>query len=131
VTLEPRAVLLGAAVALAIAVPFGLIAGLVLDAGSSGAAVLPFFVVALAALLAGGFVAASKGPDAPLSSAAVAALAAYMTGQAITTVVNLVRGNDVHPVAIVFDAVLATSVGIVGGLLASRRNDALQQNSVQ
>jgi putative membrane protein (TIGR04086 family) len=125
-TVDLRAVLVGAGVALAISVPFALVGGLVLDDRSPDGLVFLFVAAVLAGTGVGGFVAGSRQIDFPLTHGALAALAAFAVAQAVSATVDLTQGDDVSPLAVVFNAMLATSVGLIGGLVAARRNDALQ-----
>jgi putative membrane protein (TIGR04086 family) len=129
VTVDPRVVLLGTGVALALAVPFALVAELVVDDATPGALVFLFVAVILVALGVGGFVAGSKAPDAPISHGALAAIAAFVVVPGVSAVVNLVQGDEVHAVAFAFNALLATSMGVIGGLVAARRNEALRTSA--
>lgn len=128
-TVDPRVVLLGTGVALALAVPFALVAELVVDDATPGALVFLFVAVILVALGVGGFVAGSKAPDAPISHGALAAIAAFVVVPGVSAVVNLVQGDEVHAVAFAFNALLATSMGVIGGLVAARRNEALRTSA--
>lgn len=122
--LHPRAVAVGAGVALAICVPAALLAQVLdesdtVDDNSSWLIVL--FGVILIGMGIGGYVAANLRLDAPLTNSAVAALAAYLLVQAIGAVRLLSAGDDVTWAAIPFFALLSASAGMAGGLLADRR----------
>ena len=120
-----RAVRLGAVAALALALPAGLIGAVVVNDDSNNG-VFVFFVLIMAGMLVGGFVAGSKRPDAPLMHGAVAAVVAYVVAQALTLVVRLLDGSDLRsPVVYVFNTLLMASLGVVGGLVAERRNARL------
>ncbi len=114
---DVRAVTIGAAIALGIAVPAALLGQL---PGEDSALVFLFFAIILAGCVVGGFVAASKRPDTPLTHGALAALCAYLVVQAIAVILLTVRGEDVPVVVIVFNAFLAASAGLLGGMLADR-----------
>ncbi len=121
---HPRSVLVGMGVALAICVPAALLAQLLdradrVDDNSS--VLLALFVVILAGMGAGGYVAARRRPDAPLSNGAVAALGAYLLVQTIGAMRLLARGDEVTWVAIPFFALLAATAGVAGGLVADHR----------
>ncbi|MGH9136012.1 MAG: hypothetical protein ACRD0G_03070 [Acidimicrobiales bacterium] len=116
--LDWRAIGIGAAVALAVAVPVNAVGAALLDEDSGW--VFAFALVGLAGFAAGGFVAASKRPDTPLTHGAVAAAVAYLLAQAVAVVVNLASDDDVNVVAIVASALLAASFGLLGGLVADR-----------
>lgn len=121
---HPRAVAVGAAVALAIGVPAALLAQVLeqagtVDAGSSWLLVL--FVAILVGMGIGGFVAGRRRLDAPLANGAVAAVAAYLLVQTIGAIRLLASGDDVTWAAIPFFALLAAAAGVTGGLVADRR----------
>jgi putative membrane protein (TIGR04086 family) len=122
-----RALAVGVWVAVAVALPAVLVAQIA-DATSRGddppAIVYPLFVVTLAGLGLGGFVAASKRPDAPLRHGILAALVAFAVMQGIGVVRNLVAGNDIAVLAVAFNATVAALLGLVGGLVADRRSAA-------
>jgi predicted permease len=122
---DVRALAVGAAAGLAIALPAALLAQ-VADATSSGddppAVVLPLFLVTLTGLGVAGFVAASKRPDAPLRHGSLAALAAFVLVQGLGIARNLVAGNDVSIAAALFNATVATGLGVLGGYVAERRS---------
>lgn len=90
---------------------------------------LLFYLPILASWVAGGRRAASRRPDAPFSHALLAALGAFV----VLAVVRLVAGALVDagrecepgPAEYLFNAMVATSAGILGGLLALHRRDPL------
>ena len=123
--LDLRAVALGAAVVLVVGVPVATIGSVLLDEGSNAA--FPLAILTLGALVAGGYVAGSKRPDAPLIHGAVAAIAGFAVAQAVSVVLQLVQDEDVSVVAVAFNALLAANIGLFGGWLASRR--AAQPNA--
>lgn len=122
--INPRAVVTGAAVALAIAVPAGLLAQALDDTGSvddNSAWLLVLFGVILLGMGIGGYVAAVRRLDAPLTNSAVAALAAYLLVQGIGAVRLLAAGDDVTWTSVPFFALLAAAAGMAGGLVADHR----------
>ena len=119
-----RSVAIGALVTLAIAVPAALLAQTLdhadrVDDDSGWLVVL--FVVIIAGMVVGGYVAASSRLDAPLTNSALAALAAYALVQTIGAIRLLARGDDVTWVAIPFFALLSAAAGMTGGLIADHR----------
>lgn len=121
---HPRAVAVGAGVALAICVPAAILAQVLDRAGTvddDSSWLLVLFVVILLGMGVGGYVAAVRRLDAPLTNGAVAALAAYLLVQAIGAVRLLAAGDDVTWAAIPFFALLAAAAGMAGGLVADRR----------
>jgi hypothetical protein len=119
VTLDVRAVVLGALVAAAAVVPVATVGALVADDGS--AAAVPFGVAALAGFLAGGFVAGSRQPSAALRHGAIAAAAAVAAALLAAAVLRLARDEDLRPGTMAVVALLATCLGVAGGWLADRR----------
>lgn len=116
--LDLGAVGLGAVVTMAIGIPVATIGSVVLDDDSNF--VFFFAVVALIGFLLGGFVAGFRAPETPMTHGAVAALAGFVVAQAVSAALQLVRDEDVSPVAIVFNALLAANIGLAGGWFASR-----------
>jgi gamma-glutamyl:cysteine ligase YbdK (ATP-grasp superfamily) len=77
-------------------------------------------------MLVGGFVAGSKLPDTPLTHGALAAVVAYALAQTVTVLVRVLADTKLKsPVVYVFNTLLAASFGVVGGLVAERRNARL------
>lgn len=107
----------GMALALTIVLPAALLQVLV------GGILRPvLFVAVLVGFGAGGHRAAGLAPAAPLTNAALAALAAFVIAQIIGIVVGvLTGGGGVTPVRVAFLALLATSCGMVGAMVALRR----------
>jgi putative membrane protein (TIGR04086 family) len=122
VNIDWRAVRAGAIAALVFAIPAGVISAIVVDNDSSNG-VFAFYVVIIVGMLAGGFVAGSKRPDAPLTHGAVAAAVAYVVSQVVTLAAKAARGSDLRsPAVYVFNLLLMASIGVVGGFIAERRN---------
>ncbi len=118
------AVVAGALVILAIAVPTALLAQLLDDAGSvddDSPWLLGAFAVILFSMAVGGFVAANRRPDAPLTNSAAASLLAYLIVQTLGVIRLLATDGDVAWVAIPFFALLAAAAGMTGGLVADHR----------
>src|SRR5437764_12582608 len=117
-----RAAGTGALAALVLVLPAALIGAIVVsDDANNG--VFAFYFVIMAGMLAGGFVAGSKRPDAPLTHGAVAALLAYAVAQLLAVLVKAVTGSKLRsPAVYAFDALLMASLGVVGGLIAERHN---------
>ena len=121
---HPRAVAAGAGVALAICVPAAILAQVLDEAGTvddNSSWLIVLFGVILVGMGVGGFVAANRRLDAPLTNSAVAALAAYLLVQTIGAIRLLASGDDVTWVAIPFFALLSASAGMAGGLVADHR----------
>jgi putative membrane protein (TIGR04086 family) len=129
VTVDWRAVAVGAAVAICLAVPPVLIYIVLHDAdviGDKSSLALIFYALAMIGFATGGFVAASKRPDTPLTHGALAAFAGFALVQAIGVAVIVLRGDTVHWVQIIFNALLSAGLGLLGGLVATRRAEAAQ-----
>lgn len=113
-TLDRRAIALGATVGFVVAFP-GLILGGLTDA-------VVFVVLVFAGMIAAGFVAGAKRPDAPLSNGIVAALGTYLVAALIAIALLVAKGDSINPAAYVFDAAVAAGLGLFGGHLAERRS---------
>ncbi len=74
---------------------------------------LALFAIVLAYLI-GGAVAGRRSPDAPFVNGAAANLAAFVAVQVIAAVVRLVQGDGLSIIGIVFNALLAATIGVVG-----------------
>ena len=121
---HPPAVFAGAAVTLAVAVPVALLAQVLDDAGSvddDSPWLFVLFVVILAAMAAGGYVAAVRRADAPLVNGATASVLAYAVVQVIGAIRLLATDGAVAWAAIPFFTLLAAAAGMCGGLLADHR----------
>ena len=124
-----RAAGTGALAALLLALPAALIGAIVVDDDSNNG-VFVFYVVIMAGILLGGFVAGSKRPDAPLTHGAVAAVLAYFVAQALAVIVKLAADSKLaSPAAYVFNTLLMASLGVVGGLIAERRNANMRSST--
>ena len=82
--------------------------------------VFAFYVLILAGLVAGGRHAARQRASAPVAHGLAAALAAYAVVALLAVVLRLATDRDLDPVALAFNALMAASAGIFGGLLADR-----------
>ena len=121
---HPAAVLVGALVALAVAVPSAILAQTLDEAGTvddDSGWLLVLFLLIIGGMVAGGYVAAYNRPDAPLTNSALAALAAYTIVQTIGAIRLLVAGEPVTWFAIPFFALLSSASGMTGGLIADHR----------
>ncbi len=121
--LDARAVLAGAIVGLVVAVPTIVISSVADVDARSNAVFLPFLVY-LAGLVAGGWRAGRLRPDAPLSNGGVAAIAAYAVLAVAASVIRVASDRSLDVVSLAFNAFLAGSAGILGGLIASWRRPA-------
>ena len=119
-----RSVAVGAGAAIAISVPTAILAQALDGAGTvddDSKWLIALFAVVVAGLGVGGYVAATRRPDAPLTNGAAAALAAYVLVQTVGAIRLLASGDDVTWAAIPFFALVAAAAGMSGGLVAERR----------
>lgn len=124
-----RAAGAGAVIGLVLALPAGIVGALVVNDDANNGVFL-FYLLIMAGVLASGFVAGTKRPDAPLTHGAAAALLTYLVAQALAVLVKAVAGKDLRsPAVYVFNALLAASLGVVGALVAERRNARLRSSS--
>ena len=121
--LDGRAVLAGAIVGLIVAVPT-IVLSSVADVDPRSNAVFFPFLVYLAGLVGGGWRAGRVGSNAPLSNGGVAALAAYAVLALAASVIRVASDRSLDVVSLAFNAFLAASAGILGGLIASWRRPA-------
>ena len=112
--LDWRAVAVGAATGLVVAVP-GAVLGGVTDIVAFASLVFAGFIVA-------GIVAASKGPSIPFTHGIAAGVVVWAVIQGIGTLLVIAKGDDLHPLAYVFNGLLAAGLGLLGGLIAERRS---------
>lgn len=120
-TVDRRAVLAGAQVAVVVAVAAIVVAQAITSLTDTDAN-LPLYLVLLCGLGAGGRAAARRQPESPLTHGALAALAAYVVLIVAITVLRLALGHEVaDPVSLVFNGLMAASAGIFGGYLAVMR----------
>ena len=118
--LDVRAVVGGAIVGLAVAVPTVVISSVADVDARSNAVFLPFLIY-LAGLVAGGWRAGRLQPDAPLSNGGVAAIATYAALAIVASVIRVASDRTLDVVSLAFNAFLAGSAGILGGLIAGWR----------
>ena len=122
--IDRGAVVAGASLALGVAVPV-IVAVTVIDdmAGidRDSNLVFVFYLAVMAGMVIGARLAARRGYEAPLTNAALAALAAYGLLLIVVVAARLINGHDIDPVALAFNGMVAASAGIVGGMLAVGR----------
>lgn len=117
--LEPSSVGLGAVATMAVGIPVAAIGSVVLDDGSDY--VFFFGLLAVIGFLAGGYVAGFRQPEAPMAHGAVAALAGYAVAQAVAAVLQAARDESIDAVYVVFNALVAANIGLLGGLYGAKR----------
>jgi hypothetical protein len=118
--LDWNALRAGASVALVFAIPFSIAARIVADnhSGSSAAALLS--LAAFAGFVLGSGVAAwTQQLQLPLKHGIICALGTYIATQAVFIVIRLVRGNQVHWFAAIFNLTVVAVAGLIGGALGS------------
>jgi len=115
---DTRAVARGALVGAAISLPAAIVQNVAPSDSSLRGLALAVILVALGWC---GWVAAKAAGDRTLVHGALAALSAFVIVQAIGVVLRVARGDTVHPVAIVFTALLSASCGMIGAELGYRR----------
>ena len=122
--LDARAVLLGAVVALVVAVPPAVAAQVWSDRGTLEDTnwVLLLFALVLLAFIAGGWVSARQARIAPLLNGAVAAVVAFLVVQGYGVARRLADGDELRWLGMVVAGLLAASCGTVGAVLASMRD---------
>jgi len=120
--LDWPAIRAGALVAIAVCLPLAVLAEVVSgDDEEGGALVLVLFVGVLLGFASGGYAAAQRTVVSPYSAGAIAALAAFVAIQGAGVITNLARGDDVEPVVIVFNGLLAYGAGLLGAGIAMRK----------
>jgi 4-amino-4-deoxy-L-arabinose transferase-like glycosyltransferase len=122
--LDRTAVLRGAAVGvvvLALAIAGWQVADAAADFATDSNVVFLFYAVALAGWAAAGFIAARRALDLPYTTGAVAAACSVVPVAAIAIVVDATRGDSPPVGAIVAQTFVAATLGIVGALVAARR----------
>jgi hypothetical protein len=115
---EGPAIVQGAVLAFAIVIPAAIVQLLV----SNPSIRLLLFGIVLAGFGAGGYRAADHSRTAPLTSAALAAMLAFVAAQAIAVTVRLTSGRPITWAALAFLAMLATSCAMVGAWIRLRRS---------
>ena len=107
----------GSSVALVFAVPFSIAARIFSD--NSGLAVFLAFCAALGFLLGSAIAAWHQQRGTPLTHAMVTASATYIAAQTLFIVVKLVRGAEVHWIAVLFNFTITLTVSVLGGFIGS------------
>lgn len=120
--LDAATVGLGALATMAVGIPVATIGSVVLDDGSN--LVFFFAVLALVGFLAGGYVAGFRRPDTPMAHGAAAAFAGFAVSQATSALLQVARDESVSVVAVLFNALVAANIGLLGGMYGARRRSA-------
>lgn len=115
--LNVPAVQRGALLCLVIATPAAVVSRLFADdeggTDQSSWVFLALLVIVVAYLI-GGAAAGRRAISAPFVNGAAATLAAFVVVQVIGGVIRLVQGEGLSPVGIIFNALLAATIGVVG-----------------
>ncbi|MEM9467034.1 MAG: hypothetical protein AAGA90_16800 [Actinomycetota bacterium] len=126
--LNAAAVRRGAIACLVIAAPAAVVSRLLAGDDTSTDQSSWVFVALLAivvAYLLGGSIAGRGAADAPFVNGAAATLSAFLVVQVIGGVIRLVQSEGLSPIGIVFNALLAATIGVVGaGIGVSRASRA-------
>ena len=124
--LNVAAVRRGAIVCLIVAAPAAVISRLLAgdDTGTDQSSWVFLALLAIvAAYLLGGSVAGRIANDAPFVNGAAATLAAFVVVQVVAGIALLVQGDGLSPLGIIFNALLAATIGVVGaGIGVARAN---------
>ncbi len=105
----------GAAICLAIAIPFTVL-GLTVESVRA----VSFFGAVLGFVVGSGCAAWVQRCGTPLSHGIVTATGTYLAAQAVFVLARLIGGRDVNWFGVFFTLSLVTFTGLVGGLLGSR-----------
>ena len=118
--LDWNALRAGGRVALVFAIPFSIAARVVADGGGSkGTASLLSLAALVGFVLGAGVAAWTQQLQLPLKHGLICAVGTYIIAQAVFIVVRLIRGNEVHWLAALFNLTAAAVAGLIGGGLAS------------
>src|SRR4029077_7968021 len=118
--LDWNALRAGGSVALVFAIPFSIAARIVADRpNSSGPASLLSLAALVGFVLGAGVAAWAQQLQLPLKHGLICAVGTYVAAQAVFIIVRLIRGNEVHWLAALFNLTAAAVAGLIGGGLAS------------
>ena len=126
--LDRRAIIGGALACLMLTGPAAIVLAVV-DRSSNGDEsnwVLAVLILVVGGFLLGGARAGRSAVRAPFVNGAAATLLVFTAVQGIAAVVSAFDGDDINAVAVVFNALLAASIGTVGawfGIRWAARND--------
>ena len=124
-SIDRNVVLAGAMLCTLIAVPAAVVQGILADddAGTDQSGWVYVALVAIVvAYLLGGALAGRQVPTAPFVNGAAATTLAFVAIQTVGTIVRLVRDDGFPSIAgIVFNALLAASIGAIGAGWGARR----------
>jgi len=83
----------------------------------------------IVAYLAGGAVAGRMATAAPMINGAAAAVAAFAVVQLVAGVVRIAGGDGINPLALVFNVLLAASIGTVGAGIGAHLSNRAKVNA--
>ena len=119
-TLDWNALRAGGSVALVFAIPFSIAARVVADGNGSDSTAALLSLAALVGFVLGAGVAAwTQELGLPLKHGLICAVGTYVIAQAVFILFRLIRGNEVHWLAALFNLTAAAVAGLIGGGLAS------------
>ena len=115
-SLFPAAIRAGAAVCLVVTVPAAVAQAILADGdgGEQSNWVYLTLSAIVVAYLVGGAVAGRTATAAPMINGAAATVAAFAVVQLVAAVIRVAGGNGINPLALVFNVLLAASIGTVG-----------------
>lgn len=123
-SLNRSAVLAGAVACLVLAVPAAIVTAVLGDddGGTDQSNwVLVAFLVIVVAYLLGGAVAGRRAPTVPFINGAAATFLAFAGVQVVGVVRRIIADETISIGALVFNALLAPSIGVVGAWFGARR----------
>lgn len=115
-SLFPAAIRAGTAICLVVSVPAALAQAALADsdAGEQSNWVYLTLLAIVVAYLVGGAVAGRIAADAPMINGAAATVTAFAVVQLVAGVVRIAGGDGINPLALIFNVLLAASIGTVG-----------------
>ena len=121
---DRNAVVQGAIACLLLAVPAVVLLALAdrSDDGDESNWVLAVLALIVAGFLWGGARAGRRARQAPFLNGALAALTVFVLVQAVAAVVNILDGDGINVIALLFNALLAASIGTLGAWVGIRRS---------
>ena len=74
------------------------------------------------AYVIGGAVAGRMAPAAPMINGAAATVAAFVVVQSVAGIIRIAAGDGINPLALMFNVLLAASIGTVGAGIGAYRS---------
>jgi len=129
-SLFPAAIRAGTAICLVVSVPAAVaqaaLAGS--DAGEQSNWVHLTLLAIVVAYLVGGAVAGRIATAAPMINGAAATVTAFAVVQLVAGVVRISAGDGINPLALIFNVLLAASIGTVGAGIGAYLSDRAKVN---